>query len=95
MYPAFDWSVLCSWPSWIVAFVAELEAVGERLQQAQNSFNEARDTIVRNRGNVIRQAEMLKPLGVKPTKAMPQRVADLAADEDHTVPAIEVIAEKA
>jgi transposase len=28
MYPAFDWSVLCSWPPWISAHMQWLAAVG-------------------------------------------------------------------
>lgn len=53
------------------AFVVDLEKVGDRLRQAQDSFSDARDKLSKNKGNVIRQAEMLKKLGVKPTKALP------------------------
>lgn len=63
------------------AFVADLEKVGERLDQAQQSFTAARDKLSRNRGNVIRQAEMLKELGVKPGKALPAGLVELAFDD--------------
>jgi DNA recombination protein RmuC len=33
------------------------------------------------KGNVIRQAEMLKALGVKPTKQLPQGLVELAQQE--------------
>ena len=33
------------------------------------------------KGNVIRQAEMLKALGVKPTKQIPQGIVELAQQE--------------
>ena len=56
----------------LVGFVADLDKVGERLQQAQDSFHLARDKLGRNKGNVIRQAEMLKDLGVKPSRALPE-----------------------
>lgn len=62
----------------LCAFVADLEKVGDRLRQAQDSFNEARDKLSKNKGNVIRQAEMLKRLGVKPAKSLPQSLVETA-----------------
>ncbi|HTE43138.1 MAG TPA: DNA recombination protein RmuC, partial [Steroidobacteraceae bacterium] len=62
------------------AFVVDLEKVGDRLRQAQESFNDARDKLSKNRGNVIRQAEMLKNLGVKPTRSLPLSLVDTALD---------------
>ena len=53
------------------AFVEELEKVGLRIDQARDSYQEAWNKLCRNRGNVIRQAEMLKELGVSPTKSLP------------------------
>lgn len=64
------------------AFVADLEKVGERLRQAQDSFNDARDKLSKNKGNVIRQAEMLKRLGVKPTRELPLRLVEIASDDE-------------
>jgi DNA recombination protein RmuC len=66
----------------LVAFVADLEKVGERLRQAQDSFNDARDRLAKNKGNVIRQAEMLKQLGARPTKKLPQELVDAATEEE-------------
>lgn len=66
------------------AFVAEFEKVGTRLSQAQDSFKDARDKLSKNNGNVIRQAEMLRELGVKPTKALPKSLVD----NDDDLPAI-------
>ncbi|HEY6641111.1 DNA recombination protein RmuC [Povalibacter sp.] len=62
------------------AFVLDLEKVGDRLRQAQDSFNDARDKLSKNKGNVIRQAEMLKKLGVKPTKALPLTLVETALE---------------
>lgn len=62
------------------AFVADLEKVGERLRQAQASYEDARTKLCEKNGNVIRQAEMLKQLGVKPTKALPQALVERAMD---------------
>jgi DNA recombination protein RmuC len=62
------------------AFVVDLEKVGDRLRQAQDSFNDARDKLSKNKGNVIRQAEMLKRLGVKPSKSLPMSLVETALD---------------
>ncbi len=59
----------------LVGFVDELDTVGKRLEQAQSSFTSARSKLSTGRGNVIRQAEMLKQLGVKPKKSLPQTPA--------------------
>lgn len=64
----------------LCAFVADLEKVGERLGQARDSFDAARDKLSRNKGSVIRQAEMLRELGVKPNKALPAKLVELGDD---------------
>lgn len=66
----------------LVAFVEDLQAVGNRLSQAQTSFDGAFRKLTSNKGNVIRQAEMLRDLGVKPGKAMPSAVLDRSTAED-------------
>lgn len=63
------------------AFVLDLEKVGDRLRQAQSSFDDARDKLSRNKGNVIRQAQMLKELGVKPTKSMPEALLEMSVED--------------
>jgi DNA recombination protein RmuC len=63
------------------AFVADLEKIGERIDQARNSYQDARNKLCQNRGNVIRQAEMLKGLGVNPTKSFPQGMLESAMEE--------------
>lgn len=65
----------------LASFVADLEKVGERLNQAQDSFNDARRRLSEGRGNVIRQAEMLRDLGVKPSKVMPAKWIDSTPDD--------------
>ena len=62
----------------LVSFVTDLEKIGHQLRLAQDSFTNARDRLSRNRGNVIRQAEMLKELGVKPTKDLPPNLVELS-----------------
>lgn len=65
----------------LVGFVEDLKGIGNRLNQAKNEYEKAYGKFVDGRGNVIRQAEMLKNLGVKPSKSMPTDVLDAAIEE--------------
>ena len=65
----------------LVGFVEDLERVGKHLTQAQDAYTNAHKKLSQNRGNVIRQAEMLRELGVKPTKALPAALVDRAKEE--------------
>ncbi len=62
-------------------FVEDFEAMGVRLQQAQKAYDGAYSKLSSGRGNVIRQAQMLKELGVKPARQLPQKMSDAAIDE--------------
>ncbi len=64
----------------LAGFVADLQKVGERIQQAQESYDEARSKFSEGKGNLIRQAEMLKELGVKPRRQLPPQWVDPAMD---------------
>ena len=59
-------------------FVQDFEMVGTRMGLAQDAFGQAKKKLVEGRGNVIRQAEQLRALGVKPTKALPSTLVDQA-----------------
>jgi DNA recombination protein RmuC len=67
----------------LAAFVGDLQKVGAKLKDAQSAYDEAEKKLASGRGNVIRQAEMLKDLGVKTTKSLPNALVDAsgAADE--------------
>jgi len=64
----------------LVGFVVDLESLGNRLRQAQRDYDEAHGKLTGGRGNLIRQAEMLKQLGVKPSKALPTALVDVAGE---------------
>lgn len=65
------------------AFVSELNKVGDALSVARNKYDDALRLLATGRGNVIRQAEILHKLGVKPTKSLPQSVVAMSeADQD-------------
>jgi DNA recombination protein RmuC len=66
----------------LVGFAEDLLAVGESLRSAQDSYDEACRKLTSGKGNVIRQAEMLKSLGVKPAKNLPLALVEQAMDED-------------
>lgn len=65
----------------LVGFVDDLKGIGNRLGQAQRDYDSAYGKFVSGKGNVIRQAELLKGLGVKPGKTMPSEVLDAALEE--------------
>lgn len=65
----------------LVGFVEDMENLGAKLQQAQKAYDGAYGKFAGGRGNVIRQAEMLKELGVKPAKQLPQKLVDQSRDE--------------
>ena len=74
----------------LVGFVADLQKVGDRLEQAKASFDDAQSKLVSGRGNVLRRAEGLRKLGVKPAKALPpdllRRASGDAEAEEDTLP---------
>ncbi|MEY4482327.1 MAG: hypothetical protein RIQ84_1489 [Pseudomonadota bacterium] len=64
-----------------VGFVEDLDKVGLRLDQAQTSYTDAVGKLKTGRGNLIRTAENVKKLGVKPNKSLPSKLTDVADDD--------------
>ncbi len=65
----------------LAGFVDDLQAVGKGLDLAQSKYAEAFSKLHTGTGNVIRQAEMLKALGIKPSKQLAQGLVELAQQE--------------
>lgn len=65
----------------LVGFVGDLTEVGHRLRQASVSYESAQNKLVQGQGSVVRQAEMLRDLGVKPSKSLPKRLVESALTE--------------
>jgi DNA recombination protein RmuC len=65
-----------------VGFVEDLDKVGLRLEQAQISYTDAVGKLKTGRGNLIRTAENVKKLGVKPNKSLPSKLTDMADDDE-------------
>ena len=59
-----------------VGFIEDLEKVGERLTQAEQSYQEAFKKLHTGRGNLVRRASQLQQLGAKTSKQLPLRFLD-------------------
>lgn len=66
----------------LAAFAKDLTDVGRKLDDARGAYDEAYKKLAEGKGNVIRQAEMLKSLGIKPTKTIPSAMLDMAMEQD-------------
>ena len=62
-------------------FVENLQLVGDRLRQAQQSYNDAFSQLSTGSGNLLRQTDMLRELGARNTKQLDQKLAEQAKEE--------------
>lgn len=53
-----------------VAFVEDLEEIGNRIDTSKKSYEKAHNKLVSGRGNLVRRAETLKELGAKTSKQL-------------------------
>jgi DNA recombination protein RmuC len=65
-----------------VGFVSDLEVVGKSLRGADASYSNAMKKLSEGRGNLIRQVEMLRGLGVRTGKALPRNLLDVAGVDE-------------
>ncbi|HET7103520.1 MAG TPA: DNA recombination protein RmuC [Terracidiphilus sp.] len=68
-----------------VGFVTDLEAVGKSLRGADQSYSNAMNKLSEGRGNLIRQVEMLKKLGVRSSKSLPRNLLDKAGADEQSL----------
>ncbi|HTX42665.1 MAG TPA: DNA recombination protein RmuC [Acidobacteriaceae bacterium] len=66
----------------LAAFAKDLTDVGKNLEAARQSYDDAYRKLASGKGNAIRQAELLKSLGVRPTKSLPLALVEQAMDAD-------------
>ena len=64
----------------LVGFVKDFEGLGSRIKQAQEHYDDALSKLHTGKGNVIRQAEMLRTLGVKPSRTLPAPLVELSQE---------------
>ena len=65
-----------------VGFVDDLIDVGNRMDQAKNSYEGAMKKLSEGTGNLVKRAEKIKELGAKTTKSIPQKIVERAEDEE-------------
>jgi DNA recombination protein RmuC len=65
-----------------VGFVDDMEKLGQRIDQAQTSYHDAFSKLKTGKGNLIRTAERVRELGVKPSKTLPTSLLDSTAETD-------------
>jgi DNA recombination protein RmuC len=61
-----------------VGFVTDMEMLGESLRSSGQRYENAMKKLADGRGNLIRQVEMLKKLGLRTTKSIPKKLLDRA-----------------
>jgi DNA recombination protein RmuC len=64
-----------------VGFTEDLARVGEALARAQRAHDDALAKLSQGRGNLLRQVEMLRKLGVAPSKKLPPALEAAAGEE--------------
>lgn len=65
-----------------VGFVSDLEAIGTNLRKADQCYTGAMKKLSEGPGNLVRQVEMLKQLGVRTSKSLPKGLLDNAGVEE-------------
>ncbi len=69
----------------LVAFVTALEGVGQSLDKAQSSYNEAYKRLCTGNDNIIRSGERLRKLGLPTKKQQTQRSIAAAGEESDEI----------
>jgi DNA recombination protein RmuC len=63
-----------------VNFIADLEKIGGQISALQNTYQDAHKKLVSGKGNLVRQTELLKKLGIKTEKSLSDKL--LPEDEE-------------
>lgn len=66
----------------LAAFVEDLIKVGQRMDDAKKSYEEAMKKLSVGKGNIVSRAENLKLLGAKASKSIDKRIVEKATGED-------------
>lgn len=64
-------------------FVTDMDLIGDSIRKTDKHYGEAMKKLAEGRGNLIRQVEMLKELGIRTNKSIPKNLLD-RADVDQT-----------
>jgi DNA recombination protein RmuC len=71
-----------------VAFVGDLDDVGQRIESTRVSFDRARSKLATGKGNLIRRAELLKELGAKTSKKQSSELLMSSESNDSSNPSL-------
>jgi DNA recombination protein RmuC len=61
-------------------FIEDLELVGQRIEQARTAYDSTFKKLSTGQGNLVRQAQMLRDLGLKPAKHLPPSVVEFSLE---------------
>ncbi len=62
-------------------FVADMDKIGRNIEASAKAFDSAMNKLSTGKGNLVRQAEQFKTLGVLPTKSLDQRLIEDSEDD--------------
>mgnify|MGYP003117935832 FL=1 len=65
-----------------VLFVESMNDIGQRIRQTQDSYDEAMGRLSTGSGNLVRQAEMIRKLGAKASKQLPDGMSDKVEEDE-------------
>lgn len=65
-----------------VLFVESMNDIGQRIRQTQDSYDEAIGRLSTGAGNLVRQAEMIRKLGAKTSKQLPDGMSDKLEEDE-------------
>jgi len=65
-----------------VGFVEDLQEIGDRLRQAQQSYEAAHNKLTSGKGNLIGRAERMLQLGAKASKRLQQNLVEAATENE-------------
>ncbi len=63
-------------------FVGDMDKIGRNIEASAKAFESAMSKLSTGRGNLVRQAEQFKSLGVSPTKSLDQKLLDESTEDD-------------
>jgi DNA recombination protein RmuC len=76
-----------------VGFVTDMDVIGDSIRKTDQHYSNAMKKLAEGRGNLIRQVEMLKKLGLRTNKSIPKSLLD-RADVDQAELALTAEAEE-
>ena len=65
-----------------VLFARDLDAIGKHVGASQRAYDDALKKLTSGKGNVVRQIEMIRELGAKTSRTMPDFLSDAASPDD-------------